>query len=339
MPRSLTLRASAVAAVLVFAAAGRAAIFPDQIGPFQKSAPKTIGIPDQPLYQEYGMDETETADFTDPATRKHFVATGWRMHDSTGSMALFQDRRPPGAVAGDFAQLAVRTSDGVIFTFGNYLFQFTGDYPDPATLTPFYTHLSDLENSPLPALSMLLPPEGLVPNSERYILGPVSLQRFEPAIPPSVAAFHLGAEAQFGKYQTPKGLLDLIIFNYPTLSMARQQATEFQKIPGAIVKRTGPLVAAILNPPDPDAAERILGKINYQASVTLNENTPQSEAKGLAKMILNIFVLAGIVLALCLVGGVGFAGYRIMSRKMWQKEDTSAMIVLGLEKSTTGGKE
>ena len=51
-------------------------------------------------------------------------------------------------------------------------------------------------------------------------------------------------------------------------------------------------------------------------------------------MILNIFVLAGLVLALCVVGGIGFAGYRIMSRKMWQKEDIPAMIVLGIDKAT-----
>jgi len=119
--------------------------------------------------------------------------------------------------------------------------------------------------------------------------------------------------------------------------MAREQAVEFQKIPGAVVKRTGALVVATINPPDADAAERILGKINFQAGVTVNETTPQSEVKGFARMILNIFVLAGIVLAVCVVGGIGFAVYRIMSRKMWQKEDTAAMIVLDLDKSLPKG--
>jgi hypothetical protein len=176
-----------------------------------------------------------------------------------------------------------------------------------------------------------------VANSERYILGPVSLQRAEPAIPPSIAGFRMGAEAQFAQYRTPKGVLKLVIFDYPTPSMAREQAVEFQKIPGSVIKRTGPLVIATINPPDADAAERILGKINYQANVTLNEPTPQSQAKGLARMILNIFVLAGIVLGMCVVGGLGFAGYRIMSRKMWRKEETADMIVLGLGKKQ-GGK-
>ena len=335
MPRSLKI-AVTLAILSLLTGAAQAAIFPDHLGTYQKSAPKTIGIPDKELYDEYGLEATESAEYTSP-DKKPISATAWRLHDSTGALALFDSRRPPGATRSDFAQLAVHTSDGTIFVFGNYVFQFTGGMFDQPVLNELYTQLARVENGPLPALSTFLPPDGLVANSERYILGPVSLQRAEPAIPPSVAGFRMGAEAQFGQYQTPKGLLKLIIFDYPTPSMAREQAAELQRIPGAVVKRTGPLVVATVNPPDPDAAERILGKINYQANVTLNEPTPQSQAKGLAKMILNIFVLAGIVLVMCVVGGVGFAGYRIMSRKMWRKEETVEMIVLGLGKNP-GGK-
>ena len=333
--RALAKAVAKLSSVPIFAALLQGAIFPDHLGTYQKSAPKTIGIPDQELYDEYGLEATESAEYTSP-DKKHISATAWRLHDSTGALALFDSRRPPGATPSNFAQLAVHTSDGMIFVFGNYVFQFTGGMLDQPSLNELYSQLARVENAPLPALSTFLPPDDLVANSERYILGPVSLQRVEPGIPPSVAGFRMGAEAQFGQYQTPKGLLKLIIFDYPTPSMAREQAAEFQKIPGAVIKRTGPLVVATVNPPDPDAAERILGKINYQANVTLNEPTPQSQAKGLAKMILNIFVLAGIVLAMCVVAGVGFAGYRIMSRKMWRKEETADMIVLGLGKNTSG---
>ena len=76
MPRSLN-PVTTLAVFLLCAAAGQAAIFPDQIGPFQKSAPKTIGIPDQPLYDEYGLEQTEAAEFTAP-DKRHFSAVGWR---------------------------------------------------------------------------------------------------------------------------------------------------------------------------------------------------------------------------------------------------------------------
>ena len=322
---------SLIAALLFTASLASAAIFPDQIGAYQKSAPKTIGIPDQPLFEEYGLEATEQADYTAP-DKKRFTATAWRTHDSTGAMALFESRRPPGATVANFTPLSVHTSDGIIFAYGNYVLQFTGGQPPPDDLTAFYGQLPRLERSPLPALVGYLPADGLVPNSERYLLGPVSLQRFEPAIAPSVAAFHLGAEGHLGKYKTPNGLLTFTIFNYPTPGMARDQAEAFRKIPGAMVKRTGPLVAVTVAPPDPDAAERLLGKVNYQANVIENQKVPVNEVKGFASALLSIFVLAGIVLCMCVVAGLGFGGFRILARKYWQKEDPYAMIVLNLDK-------
>ena len=101
----------ACAAASLFA---QSPIFPDQIGAYQKSAPKTIGIPDQALFEEYGLEATEAADYTAP-DKKRFTATAWRTHDSTGAMALFQSRRPPGATVANFTPLSVHTSDGVIF--------------------------------------------------------------------------------------------------------------------------------------------------------------------------------------------------------------------------------
>ena len=66
MPRSLNTGVIAAAAVhhCALAVRPKRAIFPDQIGPYKKSAPKTIGIPDKPLYDEYGLEATEAAEYT-----------------------------------------------------------------------------------------------------------------------------------------------------------------------------------------------------------------------------------------------------------------------------------
>lgn len=318
--------------------AAQAAIFPDQIGLYTKSAPKTIGIPDQALYDEYGLEATESADYVAVdaegkanKSSKRFSAVAWRMHDSTGALALFQFRRPSAAARASFADLAVRTSDGIIYAFGNYVFQFTGGQPEQNDLPTFYNQLPRLERSPLPALISYMPADGLIPNSERYVVGPVSLSRFESRIPPSTAAFRMGAEGETGQFQTPKGPMTLALFSYPTPSIARDQAIEFQKVPAALVKRTGPMVAIIVAPPDADAAERLLSKVNYQASVTLNEAPPQDVVKGAGKMLLSIVALAGIILCLCVIGGIGFGGFRVLARKI-QKHDPAAMIVLDLDR-------
>ncbi len=95
-----------LAILLLMATAAHGAIFPDHLGTYEKSAPETIGIPDKELYDEYGLEATESADYTSP-DKKPISVTAWRLHDSTGALALFDSRRPPGATPSDFAQLAV----------------------------------------------------------------------------------------------------------------------------------------------------------------------------------------------------------------------------------------
>jgi hypothetical protein len=305
------------------------AIFPDHIGIFDKGAPAALTMPDRALLDEFGLEATEQAEYKSDS--KHFTATAWRFRDSTGAMAFFQAHRPSGATPAPVSKLAVSTSDGSIFAYGNYVFQFTGEVPAQADLQPVYAQLPKLEQSPLPALLSFLPSAGLIPNSERYVLGPVALERFEPRIPPSVAAFHLGTEGQLGKYKSPKGTLSLAIFNYATPNMARERLTEFQKIPGAMVKRAGPLVAVTIDPPDLDSAERLLAQVRYETNLTWSQKVPTNEVRGFARTLLNIFVLAGIILGMCLVAGIAFGGFRILARKMGRRVDPDAMITLGLD--------
>jgi len=324
------LRRIRIGLVLLFAGCGAAsaAIFPDQIGVFKKGSPKTISVPDQALLDEFGLTAAEQAEYTAP--EKHFTATAWRFRDSTGAMAMFEFRRPPGAVPGSITKLSVQTSDGVIFEYGNYVFQLTGNVPPGEQFTQMYATLPKLDQSPLPALMTDLPRDGLVPNSERYVVGPVSLDRFEPGIPPSIAAFHLGSEAVVGKYQTAKGLLTLAIFNYPTPNIARDRYQNFQNISGAMAKRVGPLVAITIQPPDADAAERILSQIKYETNITWNEKVPTNEVKQTARFILDVFAFSGMLILICLLAGLGYAGVRFANRKMNRGDDPDAMITLHL---------
>jgi hypothetical protein len=329
LPRILPHKCIPVVVLLCLTGLAQAAIFPDQIGDYQKSAPKTVAVPDKALYDEYGMEATEQAQYAAP--EKRFLATAWRFQDSTGAMAFFQAHRPAGATPNKLSQLSVATSDGVIFAYGNYLFQVTGDLPGKDDLQRLYAQLPRLEQSPLPSLIGFLPAEGLIPNSERYVVGPVSLERFEPRIAPSVAAFHLGAEAQLGRYQTPKGPLTLAIFNYPTPSMARERYEDFQKIPGAVAKRSGPLVAVVIQPADSDAAEKILSQVKYEANLVWNEKVPGNPARQLGSIFLNVFALSGVVGALGLAAGIGFGAFRVGLRKLGLKSaQPEAMITLHL---------
>ena len=178
----------------------------------------------------------------------------------------------------------------------------------------------------------------MVANSERYLLGPVSLQRFEPRIPPSTAAFHLSAEGQLAKYQSPKGPITMVVFEYPTPNIAREQYQQFQSLPGAVAKRTGPLVGVILLPPNAgaaerDASERVLGGLRYEAKLTLNEKVPKDESKGFAQLILNIFAVSGVLIGLSILLGIAFGGFRAVLKKLGlARQDEEEMTVLRIGK-------
>ena len=204
--------------------------------------------------------------------------------------------------------------------------------PDSDELAPLLEELPQVDQSALPTLPGYMPATNRVPNSERYVLGPASLELFEKRIPPSVAAFNLGTEAQFARFPAKGGDLTLGIFSYPTPSLAREQDAAFSKLPGAVVKRSGPLVAVILSPSDPDEAQRLLAKVQYQATITWNERMPTAR-DNVANMILTIFALVGLLLLFCIAAGLAVGGFRLFAKRFFKGwVDEEPMILLHLDK-------
>jgi hypothetical protein len=101
------------------------------------------------------------------------------------------------------AKLAAEMPDSLLLVHGNYLLSFASYKPSKEELDSLTGSLRNVDFTVLPALPGYLPSDGLAPNSERYILGPVRLQKFAPGdSPPSLAAFHFGAEAQLGVFHS-----------------------------------------------------------------------------------------------------------------------------------------
>jgi len=305
-----------------------AAIWPDAIGPFHRTSAAQPVISDRALWDEFGLKESEKAAYSDGTT--NFSAIAYRLQDSTGALAAFDLLLPPDGKPLSDADRAVQTMSGLLLLRGNYVLAFDGYKPAPDQLKPVLDALLNVDTTPLPTLLGFFPTEGLVPNSERYIVGPNSLAKFDPGIPPSVAAFHLGAEAQLGVFHSPKGNLTLALFNYPTPQVAMQKAADFEKLPAAVAKRAGPLVAVILSPPDPDAAERLLAQVRYEAQITLHERTP-TNIRQVGSMIINIFILIGILLVFCLIAGLFVGGFRVFLLRGKRGESQEPMILLHLE--------
>ena len=228
---------------------------------------------DKAVWDEYGLEEAEQAEYTSGAAA--FYRRGLpsqRPHRRPGRFPVAAPRRRDAV---HVAPLAVETQDSVLFAFHNYLFRLEGRKPEAAELAPL------LQPAPRGSISLrcqccpaTCPPRiGPQLGALRAWARPRSRDSSR-ASRPRVAAFHLGTEAQLAKYQTQGGETGLAIFSYPTPNFARERAVEFSKLPGAMVKRSGPLLAVILAPPNPDEAERLLSKVSYQATITWSEYVP-----------------------------------------------------------------
>jgi len=190
-----------------------AGIWPDQIGEFKRVSAGPVVVADQAVWDEYGLDQAERAAYV--SGHQKLTGTAHRLRDSTGAFAAFQWQRPAEARPTKLSELAVETDSTLMVAYGNYLLVFEGWKPQVTDLGALVDRLPKLEKSPLPTLAGYLPSQDLIPNSERYILGPASLDRFRPGIPPSVAAFHTGAEAQLGKFGASGKEMELVIFPTP----------------------------------------------------------------------------------------------------------------------------
>jgi hypothetical protein len=298
-----------------------AAIWPEQLWDLKRSAIKVMTVPDLPVWQEYGLEAAEQAQY--PGLK----VTGYRLKDPTSALAVYQWLKPAGGRPTALEKTGVEWADRVFLLKGNYVLDFEGQRPTQQQVDILHVQLPRLDQSALPTLPSYLPRGAVIPGSERYILGPVALEKFYPGMPPSIAAFSLGAEAQVASYATPEGKLQLGIFAYPTPHIARDRALEYQKLPGAVVKRTGPLVAILLQPANPDEAEKLLAKVNYQVSITLNEK-PTGIAGNPGDLLISIFMLTGILLGFTILGGVAYAVVLRSWRRWTGRPEVEPMVTL-----------
>lgn len=325
--QTIQMRFKLVLLLTSFLPPALSAILPDTIGAWKRGDPGPATTPDTKVWMEYGLQDAESAPYADGA--RNFSITAWRFSDATGSMAAFDDLKPADARPAKLWGLAIENDAAQIVSAGNYLFVIKGYQIKPEELSHIVATVPKYEHSPLPTLPKYLPP-GAQPNSDRYIVGPVSLARFVPAIPPSTVGFHFSAEGSLATYG-PKGkATTLIVFSYPTMEMARDRYAAFQKLPGTVAKRTGPLVAVALNAANSDDAEKLLSQVKYEASITVPEPPLPNHKDNTGNLLLNIALLVLVLAGFCVLSGVVVGGLRILVRRAGASGDGNDMISLRL---------
>jgi hypothetical protein len=278
------------------------------------------------LWREYGLVHFNTA------RQGALTVTTYEMKDLTGALAAWEWQRSPKGHSCDLAPFCNQDGRRTVVSDYNYVVLYEGATPTKAQVASNMAALPNTRDSSLPAILTFLPKQGVVPNSARYILGPVSLATFAPELNSAKLGFENGAEAQVADYILKPGEkpVRLAIFNYATPEMARLHSTQLRMLSDVHVKRSDVLVAVTLPPASAEQSDTLLSRIQYEAKITWNDVPPPSPIKPLYQLLLNIMYLSIVLSGICLVAGLIYAGMRIYRRRYGTLESDEAMTTLRL---------
>jgi hypothetical protein len=296
-----------------------AAILPDGIEMHARKSVTPLIPEPAAVWREYGLQVAEKAEYSNPT--RSFTVSAWRLPDATSALAAIQLLRP------------AKPPSAAIEQRGNYILQFDGYKLQEETINQLILSLPRYDSSSLPALTGFLPAPARHGNSERYILGPASLEAFLPGLSPSLVAFHFGTEGQLARYKDKDGDLTLVLFNYPNPQIAKDRLAAFQEQKQFVARRSGPLLGVVTQTPSPDAAERLLSQLRWEVNITLSQQLPDPKGDNLGVLFLNISKFSGLMVVFALLAGAAFAGFRILGRKFSGQKpgEDAAVIALHLE--------
>lgn len=285
---------------------------------------------DAALWQEYGL--TGTQHLTSGADR----VTAYRMKDPTGAIAAWESLRTEKSGSCALGSFCTAEPGRTIVAQENYVLAFEGPQPSASQYQTLFAGLPGKHDTALPAILSFLPSKGLVPHSARYILGPASYSAFAPKLAQVDPGFNEEVEAQVADYRVGRSRrpIRLVLFYYPSPSMARQHLPAFEKIPGAHVRRSVLLLGVIPGSATPKEARVLLNQVQYKAKIVMDAATvpgPNS-VKSLVTLVVNLIILSALLACVCILGGLIYAGMRIYRRRYGKLDASEAMTTLGLSR-------
>ncbi len=287
----------------------------EALGPFERLEPRPYSPSQAAILEEFRLEESEEAEYRTPDGRSVLVRA-LQFYDDTGAVAAYSWLRPEGATElVERGERAVQKGDYVLIQFANYLLSLQGDTPEEEDIEVALAYLPRPKPTTDPPVLKYVPEDILVPDSGRHILGPVSLEGLAPDLAPSVVGFHFGTEGYFGRYTTPAGEMRMIVWDYPSNPIARGQIEAFHALDGPVAKQDGPLIVVVLDSSAPDEAQHLLGRVRYRAEVTQHAEEPE-RYDSLRNIILDTFMLCGLLASLMVLGGLLVAGTRRLAGRI-----------------------
>jgi len=316
------------------------------------------------LLKEYGFTDFEAATYRSDDGRTLKIRAA-RFADASGAFGAYTLYLQPGMAREEVGDQGASADQRVLFYRGHILVEAVFSQMSVMSAAGL-RELAGVLPRPggnagnLPPILAYMPHHGYQANTEKYAEGPIGLSAISSPLPATLVDFGAGPEVVLGQYSTASGEATLMLIEYPTPALAAEHlrridaanhATQPQAGIEAVEnigpffdKRTGPIVAIAAGPLSQSDAQTLLGAVNYEASVTWNENTYFDRKNNVANLLVNIILLCIIVGAISLAAGVAFGGARVLLRRhfpgrVFGRADQTEFISLDLSEPTPQGSE
>ena len=318
--------------------------------PLPVSAVKGYGG-DPSVEEEYGVKALELRTYEMEKTQAQVVVE--EASDATSAYGLLTFYQTPAMTPEKEIQLAVGDANTTLMARGRNFIRFLRGKDSSPSESDYHALLDFVGGSrPSPTalqnLPSAMPPNGLIPGSQKYLLGLEAAKRVLPSFRTDLIGFAQGAEVQLGQYRTTKGPSTLLLISYPNPQIARLRFGALTSFLGlnqdrgensVYGRRQGSYVFLVLNAENRGGASALMNQFQVTRGVSWDERYPQSERAftlQLIRMLLSIFVLSAFLIGTCVAGGVLFFLSRRLAAKLfpdwqWGRTDEDQLIRLNLK--------
>lgn len=323
----------------------------------QAAGPATAAL------QEYGVKSAETRAYARGSAV--FNATVYTFADPTGAYGAYSFLRTPDMPQAKLTQHSSMSSNRALALTGNLVLEFTGnDLRRDWDALDLLVALAGghARFGIYPPLPQRLPTDNFVPRSDHYVLGPIALGDFLPLASGDWVGFSKGAEAEIGSYRLNGREATLLIADYPTPQIAQERMRKLEAQFGAVAvhddeaemaspeangapplyaRRDGTMIALVSSAPSENAANSLLGQVHAGMAVMWNAPVLKKNQPSMATIVVGTIIGAGEICAFTLLGGVIFAGLRLLIKRIWpgrifDRATSMEILELGLSQRRIG---
>ena len=315
-------------------------ILPPSFGPWQSTwSPgpthadlAALGPAPQGILDEYGVVSSQLATYSHEGRSgaPTLQVAVFQLKDPTGAYGLYSYLRVPGMAPAEWSEHSSMSRERALILLGNMVLDLRG--PELSSARADLKTLVDAvkphaQSGPLPTLWQRLPSKGAVEGTDRYIIGPQTLNELFPAPIGDSLRFSYGTEAELARYRLGGREAVLLIADFPTPQLAAQSLADLQTkfnvngsnpgiaSPPLFARRALTLVAIVSGPASQREAATLLNQVRSATELTWNEPTSQFKEPRFEVMVLGTILGTIFICVLMIVVSLAFGGLRLLIKR------------------------